>query len=89
MSRKHLFSISIDRDIIELMKSYNAPKVKTIIRPYFCRFGIASAFVDGIGKTSMIQSPRMLAAALAYQKAVKLMHVPPILWFHTRAIGLH
>jgi len=36
-----------------------------------------------------MKSPMMLAVALAYQKAVRLMQVPGTVWFQTRRIGEH
>ena len=70
--------------------THNAPRVNTTMRPYFCLRGINNAMVDGIGKTNMMQSPRMLATAFAYQKAVRSMHVPGFsLRFQARAIGSH
>lgn len=37
----------------------------------------------------MMKSPRMLAAALEYQKAVRLIQVPGMVWSNVRAIGVH
>lgn len=65
------------------------PKAKTTIRPSFCRRGRCSEFTTGIGKANMAKSPRMLAPALAYQKAVRLMQVPGVSWSKVRAIGVH
>ena len=45
--------------------------------------------MTGIGSPRIKQSPRMLAVAFAYQKAVKLMQCPSILWFHARSMGMH
>ena len=57
-------------------ETYKPPKAKTIIRPNRCRLGSCKLLITGIGRASIKKSPMMFAEAFAYQKAVRLMHVP-------------
>ena len=70
-------------------ETYKPPKAKTIIRPSRCRLGSCNLLTTGIGRASIKKSPMMFAEAFAYQKAVRLMHVPGTVWSQMRSIGVH
>ena len=70
-------------------ETYKPPKAKTIIRPNRCRLGSCNLLTTGIGRASIKKSPIMFAEAFAYQKAVRLMHVPGTAWFQMRSSGVH
>ena len=59
--------------------TYKLPKPKTMNRPHFWRRGSCKEYTDLSGKTKVAKSPKILATALAYQNAVKLIQVPWIL----------
>jgi hypothetical protein len=69
--------------------TYKNPRQNTIVRPNFSRDGRFKLLMTGKGRRKIQMSPRMFAAALAYQNAVRLMQVPGIFLFQMRGIGVH